>query len=399
MIPNPRSDRIIEVDDRLLCFGNLEAMRGLVPERRRSRLRVQPSPTNHCSRNSGSAEASPFPIGDTEAVAGKRTQTEIPIGRLMSGTPLALPVIVVHGKSDGPTMWINAATHGDEICGVEIIRRVLDAVDPKSVSGTIIAAPIVNVHGFNTGDRYLPDRRDLNRSFPGSARGSLASRIAHLFMTEIVSRCELGIDLHTGSDHRANHPQLRGDLDDERTLHLANLFGAPVAIHSRVRDGSLRGAAVAQGATCLLFEGGEAYRFDEEAIAIGTDGALRVLHSLGMIDELVPPAPAPRIARSSRWVRAARSGIVDCRLALGADVEKGEEVGVLRDPYGKTLARLKAPATGMLIGSSNTRSSTAVMPSCTSLLSSSRAIRQSPGRLRYWRHGYRRHPGEVPSRA
>ena len=113
----------------------------------------------------------PFPIGDTEAVAGKRTQTEIPIGRLMSGTPLALPVIVVHGKSDGPTMWINAATHGDEICGVEIIRRVLDAVDPKSVSGTIIAAPIVNVHGFNTGDRYLPDRRDLNRSFPGSARG------------------------------------------------------------------------------------------------------------------------------------------------------------------------------------------------------------------------------------
>ncbi len=292
----------------------------------------------------------PFPIGDTEAVAGKRTQTEIPIGRLMSGTPLALPVIVVHGKSDGPTMWINAATHGDEICGVEIIRRVLDAVDPNSVSGTIIAAPIVNVHGFNTGDRYLPDRRDLNRSFPGSARGSLASRIAHLFMTEIVSRCELGIDLHTGSDHRANHPQLRGDLDDERTLHLANLFGAPVAIHSRVRDGSLRGAAVAQGATCLLFEGGEAYRFDEEAITIGTDGALRVLHSLGMIDELVPPAPAPRIARSSRWVRAARSGIVDCRLALGADVEKGEQVGVLRDPYGKTLARLKAPATGMLIG-------------------------------------------------
>ena len=276
----------------------------------------------------------PFPIGETEAVAGKRTQTEIPIGRLMSGTPLALPVIVVHGKSDGPTMWINAATHGDEICGVEIIRRVLDAVDPKSVSGTIIAAPIVNVHGFNTGDRYLPDRRDLNRSFPGSARGSLASRIAHLFMTEIVSRCELGIDLHTGSDHRSNHPQLRGDLDDERTLHLANLFGAPVA----------------QGATCLLFEGGEAYRFDEEAITIGTDGALRVLHSLGMIDELVPPAPAPRIARSSRWVRAARSGIVDCRLALGADVEKGEQVGVLRDPYGKTLARLKAPATGMLIG-------------------------------------------------
>ena len=291
-----------------------------------------------------------FEIAGASVRPGGRVQSEIPIGRLMSGTPVAIPVVVLHGEDAGPVVWINAATHGDEINGVEIIRRVLETLDPRSIRGTVIAVPILNVHGFNTGDRYLPDRRDLNRSFPGSARGSLASRIAHLFMTEIVCRCELGIDLHTGSDHRANHPQLRGDLDDERTLHLANLFGAPVAIHSRVRDGSLRGAAVAQGATCLLFEGGEAYRFDEEAITIGTDGALRVLHSLGMIDELVPPAPAPRIARSSRWVRAARSGIVDCRLALGADVEKGEQVGVLRDPYGKTLARLKAPATGMLIG-------------------------------------------------
>ncbi|MEO0493857.1 MAG: succinylglutamate desuccinylase/aspartoacylase family protein [Actinomycetota bacterium] len=296
------------------------------------------------------AKRQPFVIGDTEAAPGKRTQTEIPIGRLMSGTPLAFPVIILHGETDGPTVWVNAATHGDEICGVEIIRRVLEVIDPRSVSGTIIAAPIVNVHGFNTGDRYLPDRRDLNRSFPGSVRGSLASRIAHQFMNEVVSRCELGIDLHTGSDHRTNHPQIRGDLDDERTLELASLFGAPVAIHSRVRDGSLRGAAVAQGATCLLFEGGEAYRFDEDAITVGTDGVLRVFHALGMIDELVPPAPPPRVARSSRWVRASRSGIVDSRLALGAEVAKGEQVGVLRDPYGKTLAKIKAPTTGMLIG-------------------------------------------------
>lgn len=292
----------------------------------------------------------PFAIGEIEAQPGKRTQTEIPIGRLMSGTPVAFPVIVLHGKSDGPTVWVNAATHGDEIGGVEIIRRVLETIDPKSVSGTIIAVPITNVHGYNTGDRYLPDRRDLNRSFPGSPRGSLASRIAHLFMTEVVSRCELGIDLHTGSDHRTNHPQLRGDLDDERTLELVTLFGAPVAIDSKVRDGSLRGAAVKRGATCLLFEGGEAFRFDEHAITVGTDGVLRVLHAMGMIDELVPPAAPPKLARSSRWVRASRSGIVDCRLALGAEVEKGEQVGVLRDPYGKRLAVIKAPTTGMLIG-------------------------------------------------
>ena len=130
------------------------------------------------------ARRAPFPIGDTEAPAGRRTQTELPIARLMSGTPVALPVIVLHGKTDGPTMWINAATHGDEIIGVEIIRRVSALVHPGSLRGTLITVPIVNVHGFNTGDRYLPDRRDLNRSFPGSKRGSLASRIANLMMDE-----------------------------------------------------------------------------------------------------------------------------------------------------------------------------------------------------------------------
>ena len=268
----------------------------------------------------------------------------------MSGTPVALPVIVLHGKTDGPTMWINAATHGDEIIGVEIIRRVSALVHPGSLRGTLITVPIVNVHGFNTGDRYLPDRRDLNRSFPGSKRGSLASRIANLMMDEVVSRCEVGIDLHSGSDHRSNLPQIRGDLSDERTLDLAMRFGTPIAIDSRVRDGSLRGAATDAGATCLLFEGGEAYRFDEDAVQAGVDGILRVLHRLGMTDELVPPAQPPRIAASSRWVRAAKSGIVDCRLPLGAEVEKGEQMGVLRDPFGKQLGRLKAPTDGVLVG-------------------------------------------------
>ena len=295
------------------------------------------------------ARRAPFPIGDTEAPAGRRTQTELPIARLMSGTPVALPVIVLHGKTDGPTMWINAATHGDEIIGVEIIRRVSALVHPGSLRGTLITVPIVNVHGFNTGDRYLPDRRDLNRSFPGSKRGSLASRIANLMMDEVVSRCEVGIDLHSGSDHRSNLPQIRGDLSDERTLDLAMRFGTPIAIDSRVRDGSLRGAATDAGATCLLFEGGEAYRFDEDAVQAGVDGILRVLHRLGMTDELVPPAQPPRIAASSRWVRAAKSGIVDCRLPLGAEVEKGEQMGVLRDPFGKQLGRLKAPTDGIAL--------------------------------------------------
>ena len=292
----------------------------------------------------------PFPIGDTTAAAGRRTQTELPIARLMSGTPVALPVVVLHGVSDGPTVWVNAATHGDEIIGVEIIRRVLALVHPGSLTGTLITVPIVNVHGFNTGDRYLPDRRDLNRAFPGSARGSLASRIAHLMMTEVVGRCEVGIDLHSGSDHRANLPQIRGDLSDPRTLELAMSFGAPIVIDSRVRDGSLRGAATEAGATCLVFEGGEAYRFDETSVQTAVDGILRVIHHLGMIDDLAPAAPPTLLAASARWVRASKSGIVDCRLALGARVTKGEQMGVLRDPFGKQLGRLKAPSDGVLVG-------------------------------------------------
>ena len=295
-------------------------------------------------------ERGAFEIAGVVVRPGGRVQTEIPIGRLMSGTPVAIPLVVLHGEAPGPVVWINAASHGDEINGIEIVRRVLESLDARTLGGTLIAVPILNVHGFNTGDRYLPDRRDINRSFPGSARGSLASRIANLMMTEVVERADVGIDLHTGSDHRANLPQVRGNLDDEQTREFAERFGAPIVIHSKNRDGSLRGAATKLGKTCLLFEGGEAYRFDQDSITVGTDGVLRVMHRLGMIDEIVPPASFPRVARSSRWVRASSSGIVDCRLALGDMVDKGQPVAVLRDPFGSQLGILKAPRSGMLIG-------------------------------------------------
>ena len=225
----------------------------------------------------------PIEIADNTVAPGRRRRFELPIARLMSGTPVALPVVVLHGREDGPTVWLSGAVHGDELCGVEIIRLVLEALEPSAMSGTVIAVPVVNVHGFNTGQRYLPDRRDLNRSFPGSPRGSLAARIAHLLLTEVVGRCSAGIDLHTGSDHRTNLPQIRADLDDAETLRLAEAFGAPVSIHSRTRDGSLRQAATEVGATVLLYEGGEALRFDPTAIAAGRDGTMRVLAELGMI--------------------------------------------------------------------------------------------------------------------
>jgi hypothetical protein len=248
-------------------------------------------------------------------------------------------------------VWLSAAIHGDEIGGVEIIRRVNGRLDPRRLQGTVLSVPIVNVHGFLSGDRYLPDRRDLNRSFPGSANGSLAGQIAAAFMREIVAPCDIGIDLHTGSDHRSNLPQVRGDLDDERTRELARAFGAPLMLHAGLRDGSLRAAATEDGVTVLLFEGGEAWRFDEEVIRVGTSGSLRVLAHLGMIDAEEAPTPVePAESRFSRWVRARRSGIALVSVELGQEVTQGQYLAVIHDALGRRLSRASAPFDGIVIG-------------------------------------------------
>lgn len=292
----------------------------------------------------------PFTIAEITIRPGRRATVELPISRLMSGTPVALPIIILHGQYNGPTVWLSAAVHGDEIGGVEIIRQVLDGLDPASMSGTVMAVPIVNVHGFNTGDRYLPDRRDLNRSFPGSVRGSLAARIAHLLMTEVVKRCTVGLDLHTGSDHRTNLPQIRADLDDPATLTLAQTFAAPVAIHSRTRDGSLRQAGTEAGATVLLYEGGEAMRFDPTAITVGRDGTRRVLAKLG-ITPIADPTPVQTMfSRQSRWLRASRSGILHLEAILGTHVAKGDTIATIVDPFGKRLSRVTARGPGLVVG-------------------------------------------------
>ena len=291
-----------------------------------------------------------FALGTNRVRAGSKQEIGLPISKLVTGAAVTLPVLVLHGRNDGPTVWVDAAIHGDEVGGVDIIRRVLEHVNPKTLHGTLIAVPIVNVHGFMTGDRYLPDRRDLNRSFPGTARGSLAGRIAHLMMTEIVAPSDVGIDLHTGSDHRTNLPQIRADLDDPRTRELAETFGAPVMIHARTRDGSLRHAAREHGATVLLYEGGEANRFDDWAIDAGVAGVTRVLASLEMIDEDVA-AHAPSVeSRKTGWVRASVSGIIRIECALGATVEAGDRLGVISNSFGRRLASIKAARGGIVIG-------------------------------------------------
>jgi len=292
-----------------------------------------------------------FAIGAVRVRAGSAREVELPITRLVTGADVSLPVQIVHGREDGPVVWVNAAIHGDEVMGVEVIRRVLVPLSPKTFRGTLVAVPVVNVLGFMNGDRYLPDRRDLNRSFPGSARGSLASRIAHLFMTEVVAKCELGIDLHTAADRRSNLPQIRADLDDPRTVALAGAFGAPVMLHARVRDGSLRQAARDRGATMLLYEAGEAMRFDDFAIDVGVAGVRRVLAELGMVDAPDADRPAFSVAcRQSGWVRARGTGILHLEVHLGDEVEEGQRLGGLSDTFGRRVRLVHADRTGIVIG-------------------------------------------------
>lgn len=291
-----------------------------------------------------------FPIGGHELRAGSKAEIELPLARLVTGTAIALPVVVFHGESEGPVLWMSAAIHGDEIAGVEIIRRVTADLDPANLCGTVVAVPVVNVHGFLTGDRYLPDRRDLNRSFPGSNRGSLASQLANLMMREVVHRCTVGIDLHTGSDHRTNLPQIRANLDDPATNELAHVFDAPLMIHARERDGSLRAAAAKAGATTLLYEGGEAWRFDEDAIAVGERGVRRVMRHMGMVPGEPNGLSTTIESRKSRWTRASRSGIAQLLVSPGDTVRKGAVVAVIHDSFGNELSKVRTGLGGMVIG-------------------------------------------------
>jgi predicted deacylase len=247
-------------------------------------------------------------------------------------------------------VFLSAAIHGDELNGVEIIHQLLGSISPRALKGTIIAVPVVNVLGFVNESRYLPDGRDLNRHFPGSARGSLASRIADLFMKNVAIQCELGIDYHTGTGHRGNVPQIRGNMDDPDVYSLTEVFAPPVALHARLRDGSLRGAASDDHRKILLFEGGQAHRFQHSVIQEGVDGTLRVLAHKGMIPEAPPPTHTTFWSRSAKWVRARRSGVLRLEAALGDTVQKGDIIGRIGSTSpGKSL-RVLSPVTGVIIG-------------------------------------------------
>lgn len=294
-------------------------------------------------------------IGGQEIKPGETKRIQLVMPPLYTDVSMAIPVHVQRGKRDGPTLFVSAAIHGDELNGIEIINRLLKSRSIKRLRGTLIAVPMVNVYGVLNQSRYLPDRRDLNRCFPGSKKGSLAGRMAHLFLNEIVEKCDVGIDLHTGAIHRSNLPQIRANLDDPETLALAKAFGLPVLLNAELRDGSLRQVASEMGVKMVLYEAGQALRYDEFSIRAGVKGITNIMRHIGMLNKTQRQGPTIKmfVARQSGWVRANESGFVMHVAQLGDHVEKGQVLATIADPFGDVRDQVLSPQEGVVIGKQN----------------------------------------------
>jgi len=294
-------------------------------------------------------------IAGVSIAAGEHKKIELPMSKLYTDTGLNMPISIWRGKKDGPTLLVCAAMHGDELNGIEIVSRIMNLKQLNRLRGTLIAVPIINSYGVINSNRYLPDGRDLNRSFPGSKRGSLASRMAYRFLNEVVVKCDYGIDLHTGGGHRSNLPQIRANLSETIPNEMAHAFGVPVLLDSNLRDGSLRQAADELGIPMILYEGGQALRFDELPIRAGVNGVIRVMRHLKMLPsvKVSKKEVKPRIALSSSWVRAPDSGIVNVKCDLGDFVEVDDVLAEIRTPFGALISTVVCEQSGIVIGKQN----------------------------------------------
>lgn len=293
-----------------------------------------------------------FTICGQQVLPGERKKIELISTNLFTNTSMSIPVHVIRGKESGPCLLVLAAIHGDELNGVEIVRKLIASTKIRKLKGTLIAVPVMNIFGFIQLSRYLPDRRDLNRSFPGTTTGSLASRLAHVMTNELVSKCTHIIDLHTGAKHRFNLPQIRADLKDPDTLAIAKAFAAPAAIHATIRDGSLRSTGARRKIPTLVFEAGEALRLDKFSISVGVKGIINVMRYIEMIP-IPSSAKPPRktvIAHSMQWVRAPQSGMFHATKKLGSLVERNEIIGNITDPLGHKSSHVYANDPGIIIG-------------------------------------------------
>lgn len=296
-----------------------------------------------------------FTIAGNEIAPGTRTTILFPAPNINTQVKIDIPVHVFNGKHKGPTLFITCAIHGDEVNSIEIIRRVHEHIHVNKLCGTLITLPVANIHGLMLQTRYLSDRRDLNRSFPGSKKGTLANRLAHGIMEHIVSHCDYGIDLHTGAAGHLNIPQLRVDFTVPGSREYAKSFNAPVILSAKQRDGSLRQAASQLGIPVLVYEGGEALRYNELCIRAGVRGVLNVMRYLKMLhayDKTGSQKSRSVISDTSRWVRAPQSGLFEAKEnIIGKPVKKGDILAHIHDPFLiNPSSKVIAPFNGIIIG-------------------------------------------------
>ena len=292
----------------------------------------------------------PLSILDAEVLPGTSQRLSWSATELFEGVPVSTPVLVINGALPGPTLCLTAAVHGDELNGIEMVRRVMHDLDPTRMSGAVIGVPIVNVQGFRRGSRYLPDRRDLNRYFPGNPNGSAASRIAHSLFTRVIQHCDALIDLHTGSFERANLPQIRADLRNPDVVTLTQGFGSMVILHSTPATGTLRYAATRAGIPTVTLEAGGPSQLELNEVKLGVKGIETLVYTLGMVRKMrLWGEPEPVYYRSS-WVRADNGGILLANVVLGSTVRKGDLLGTITDPMNNARTELRSPYAGRIIG-------------------------------------------------
>ncbi|MBP9722187.1 MAG: succinylglutamate desuccinylase/aspartoacylase family protein [Gammaproteobacteria bacterium] len=288
---------------------------------------------------------------------GEHKEILMPMPKLYIGSPLFSHVHVINGKKPGPILGLIAALHGDELNGIEIIRKILKIRKIKEINGCLIAIPVANVHGFVYQQRYLMDRRDLNRSFPGTENGSLAARIAQLFYKEIIVKCTHIIDFHTGSLHRSNLPQIRGNIDNKDIRKLAMIFNPPVILNAKTRDGTLRAVANDLKIKLLVYEAGEALRLEQTAIKFGVRGTINIMTHLGMINKDFISSYTTNIpsliCESSAWIRARHSGLFTGIKKLGNSVKANEVLGSIANPMSYHEKYIRTPISGIIFGINN----------------------------------------------
>lgn len=293
-----------------------------------------------------------FVINGIKVRPGQSLNIDIAIARLPTHTLIDLPVFIKRAKEDGPVVLISGGVHGDEINGIIAVRKMLDEEDLNPVKGTLILMPLVNVYGFLSSSRTFPDGRDLNRSFPGSKKGSLASQIAFILSNEIIPLIDYGLDIHTGGRMLSNYPQIRVDYKDKKGMELANAFGTHFILNSPHIDKSFRKEAFKRKKTILVYEGGESMRLDDYAVEEAIAGTKRMLVHLGMLEESALPKKTIMLKESS-WSRAKVSGIFNSTVTLGDEVKKGQMLAKISDPFGQVKVPVKATYNGHIIGLNN----------------------------------------------